>query len=77
MRGKARGLVFVGLAVMLSSSFAGAQPAESRVVNSSSEYRVVECEPGSIPETSIIDKTRKDIARVLKPEDYRQKYPGE
>ncbi len=73
---KAKGLLFAGLAVMLGLPFAGAESVKIQVLNSSSSHQIVECEPGSIPETSIIDKTRKDIARVLDP-GYRKRYPGE
>lgn len=73
MMGKTTGLL-LGLAVMLSP-FVGALDVGDRVINVSQTHEVVECKPGSVPETSIIDKTRNDLERFLNPEDYRQKYP--
>lgn len=68
-------MLSIGLVILMAASLSAASPRE-RVIDSSSSHRIIDCEPGSVPETSIIDKTENDIVRILDPDSYRQKYPG-
>lgn len=70
-------VLFVSV-LLLSIAMTGSVSAQSetRIVEGQTHENAFRCEPGSIPETSLLEEFREDVRRVVNPE-YVQKYPDD
>lgn len=74
---QSKALLFLPVAFLLSATLIGsasAQTADNEIIESSKRSFDFDCEPGSLPETSLLEGFREDIRKVVNP-DYVDKYP--
>lgn len=69
-------LTLIGLLGMAMTSSAAAQQ-QSNIIESSERSMEFDCEPGSVPETSMLERFREDVRKVVSPDEYEEKYPDE